>query len=80
MVRFVLLILAAILVTVFAVSNTESVAVTLLPLPYSIELPIYLLIMIPLALGYLGGTFLFSFRNWRLKSRIHKLEQKISDK
>jgi putative membrane protein len=58
--RFVywtLVALAAALLAVFAVSNRESVALGLWPLPFAIDLPLYLLVLLPLLAGFLAGKF-----------------------
>lgn len=47
----------AVLVTVFAVSNRGQVTVDLWPLPFVIETPIFLLVLLCGLVGFLIGTF-----------------------
>jgi uncharacterized integral membrane protein len=46
----------AVVVVVFAVANRQTVELDLWPLPYSIDLPIYLAVLVPLLLGLLLGA------------------------
>ena len=46
-----------ILAIVFAVSNRAPVSVSLWPLPWTIAIPIYVLVFIALALGVVAGGF-----------------------
>jgi putative membrane protein len=47
--------MGAVLVALFAVSNRGAVALGLWPLPFVAELPAYLLVLVPLAFGFLLG-------------------------
>jgi putative membrane protein len=52
---FVLVVAAAL--ALFAASNRESVTLGLWPLPFLIELPLYLLVLTALVLGFIFGQF-----------------------
>ena len=45
----------AIIIVLFAVSNLHSVAVGLWPIPVTIEAPLYLIVLLALAAGFLAG-------------------------
>ncbi len=47
--------LMALLIISFAISNRETVAITLKPLPYSANLPLYLFGLFTLLIGFLWG-------------------------
>jgi uncharacterized integral membrane protein len=72
-VLFLLLLLLGVLI---AVSNTERVALTLWPLPYGIQTPLYLLIVAVLLVGVLGGLGLgwWVGRHHRRRAREHGRE------
>jgi putative membrane protein len=55
----------------FAVTNRQSVAVGLWPVPYRVELPLYLLVGAPLLLGFLLGEIAAWLRaiKWRREVR-----------
>lgn len=61
--RFLRVLLGAILLlalAVFAVANRAPVAVSLDPLPYAVELPLYLLVFVSFLIGLgLGGLLLW---------------------
>ena len=46
----------AIILVIFAISNRTSVRLDLWPLPFGIETPLYLLVLGPLAMGFLAGA------------------------
>lgn len=53
---WVLVIFVAIVLAIFAVSNREAVAIGLWPLPWFVDLPLYLAILGALLLGFLAGA------------------------
>ena len=72
--RFVFWTLAAIVglfVVVFAASNRQSVAIGLWPLVHEIELPLYLLVIVLLIVGFFAGRLAgwFAARRWRREAR-----------
>jgi len=63
--------IAAVVLAIFAVSNREAVAIGLWPLPYLVELPLYLLVLLALLLGFVVGEFAawIAGRHWRREVR-----------
>ena len=53
---WILVALVAVVLALFAVSNRLSVALGLWPLPFVIELPLYLAILGALLIGFFGGA------------------------
>ncbi|MBI5163625.1 MAG: DUF1049 domain-containing protein [Magnetospirillum sp.] len=47
--------LIAVAAVIFAVANRHEVRLELWPLPWSVDLPLYLLVLVPLALGLAVG-------------------------
>lgn len=70
---FLLFLLLGVLI---AVSNTERVALTVWPLPYSVRAPLYLLMVALLLLGVLAGLALgwWGGRHHRRRAREHGKE------
>ena len=64
----------AVLATVFAVANRAEIHFDLWPLPFGIELPAYLAILAPLALGLLLGLVLGGLSG--LGARLRAAEQR----
>jgi uncharacterized integral membrane protein len=48
----------ALVLVVFAVSNRETVSVTFWPTPFEIDMPLYLVVLAALLLGFLLGQFI----------------------
>ncbi len=68
----------ALVVVAFAISNRTGVELSFWPLPYAASLPAYLLVLVPLVLGFLLGGFGASasaFR-WRRQARRAEARQK----
>ncbi|HTZ34653.1 MAG TPA: lipopolysaccharide assembly protein LapA domain-containing protein [Stellaceae bacterium] len=68
---WLVLALAALAVTLFAVSNRESVSLGLWPLPSVIDLPLYLVVLGGLVLGFVVGELAgwLGARRWRREAR-----------
>jgi len=64
----------AVVVTVFAVANRAEIRFDLWPLPFGVDLPAYLAVLVPLALGLAGG-FLLGWASG-LKARLRASEQR----
>lgn len=66
--------LIAVIAVVFAIHNHAEQAVDLWPLPFVIELPLYGLVLIAVAAGFVVGAFLtwVSERKWRRLARKRK--------
>ncbi len=75
----------ALLLVVFAVSNRESVTVTLWPLPVVLDAPLYLVVLLVLLIGFLVGQLVawINGRHWRREARrrarrIEALERELA--
>lgn len=76
-VRTIIWIIIAVIMTVFAVANSQAVAVAIWP-GYVAELPLSILIILVFLLGFLP-PFLFNLGNrWRLSRQISMQEQVIA--
>ena len=60
----------AVALGIFAVSNRDAVRLDLWPLPFGLEAPVYLLALIPLAIGFLIGLVSTLVASGRLRVRI----------
>jgi uncharacterized integral membrane protein len=68
--RLAMLVIAVVLI-VFAVSNRGTIALGLWPLPDVVELPLYLIVLACLLVGFLAGELAawLSGRHWRREVR-----------
>jgi uncharacterized integral membrane protein len=73
------------ILVVFAVSNRETVTVTLWPLPFSLETALYLVVLLAALLGFLIGELVawVNGRFWRREARqkarrIEALERELA--
>ena len=74
--RLVILI-AAIVLILFAVSNRGSVSLGLWPLPFLVELPLYLLFFLSLILGFLVGACVAWIAGGRGRSELRRRRRRI---
>jgi lipopolysaccharide assembly protein A len=67
---FVVVLVAAVL-ALFAMSNREAVALGLWPLPFALDLPLYLAILAALLIGFIAGVVAawIAGRRWRRENR-----------
>ncbi len=68
----------ALVVVAFAISNRTGVELSFWPLPYVASLPTYILVLLPLVVGFLLGGFgawASAFR-WRRQARRAEAKQK----
>lgn len=84
-IKFIIFILIAILISVFAANNDQSVSISLYPLPYEFSASFFLIIFICLLIGVLVGGTALSFKAyyWKrahgsAKVRAEKLEAKLN--
>jgi len=82
---WVFIIIVALALALFAVSNRESVSLALWPLPFVVDLPLYLLVLATLVFGFIFGEFAswIAARHWRREvrrrgRRIASLERELS--
>ena len=82
---WVFVVIVAPALALFAVSNRESVSLAFWPLPFVVELPLYLLVLAALASGFIFGEFAawIAARHWRREvrrrgRRIASLERELS--
>jgi lipopolysaccharide assembly protein A len=73
---FVLVVAA--LLAVFAASNRESVSLAFWPLPFLVELPLYLVVLATLALGFVIGEAAAWFAAWRWRSEVRRRGRRIA--
>jgi uncharacterized integral membrane protein len=73
----VLALVAAVLI-VFAISNRETVSVALWPLPDLVELPLYLVLLGTLLLGFIVGELAAWVGGWRWRREARRGRQRIA--
>jgi uncharacterized integral membrane protein len=68
---WIFVLLVALMLALFAVSNRESVALGLWPVPFLIEIPLYVAMLAALAVGFVIGEFAawIAGRRWRREAR-----------
>lgn len=68
----------AVLVTVFAVANRAKIRFDLWPLPFGVDLPAYLAVLVPLGLGLTAGFLLGWTSGLRARLRAGSLQRKLA--
>ena len=68
---WIFVLLVALVLALFAVSNRESVALGLWPVPFLVEIPLYVAMLAALAVGFVIGEFAawIAGRRWRREAR-----------
>lgn len=74
---WILLALVALVLILFAVSNREAVSVALWPLPDAVQLPLYLVVLGSLVVGFLAGEFVAWVRGWRWRREARRSRERI---
>jgi uncharacterized integral membrane protein len=75
---WIVLALAALLLILFAVSNRETVSVGLWPLPTLIELPLYLVVLGTLILGFFVGELVAWISAWRWRREARRSRERVA--
>jgi lipopolysaccharide assembly protein A len=75
---WVVLALVALVLILFAVSNRENVSVELWPLPALVELPLYLVVLGTLLVGFFAGELVAWVRNWRWRREARRSRDRIA--
>jgi lipopolysaccharide assembly protein A len=75
---WIVLALVAVVLILFAVSNRQSVSVGLWPLPALVELPLYLVVLGTLLVGFFAGELVGWVRNWRWRREARRSRDRIS--
>jgi len=75
---WIVLALAALLLILFAVSNRETVSVGLWPLPALVELPLYLVVLGTLIVGFFVGELVAWISAWRWRREARRSRVRIA--
>ena len=75
---WLILALVALVLVLFAVSNREAVSVALWPLPATIELPLYLVVLGMLIIGFLSGQLVTWIGGWRWRREARRSRERIA--
>jgi len=74
---WVMLALVALILILFAVSNRESVSFGLWPLPDAVELPLYLVVLGTLIVGFFVGELVAWVGGWRWRREARRSRDRI---
>lgn len=75
---WVVLAVVALVLVLFAVSNRETVSVTLWPLPSALELPLYLVVLGTLVIGFFAGQLVTWIGGWRWRREARRSRERIA--
>jgi len=67
----------ALVLVVFAVSNRDSVTLTLWPLPITVEAPTYLIVLLTLLAGFLIGELAAWINGHRRRNEMRRMRRRI---
>ncbi|MEO5375161.1 MAG: lipopolysaccharide assembly protein LapA domain-containing protein [Alphaproteobacteria bacterium] len=69
----------AIVATIFAVANRGMVALDLWPLPFMVDVPVFLAVLAALLVGLLTGALMSWVSAGRLRARLRERNARIAD-
>jgi uncharacterized integral membrane protein len=75
---WIVLALVAVLLILFAVSNRETVSVGLWPLPAVLELPLYLVVLGTLVVGFFFGQLVGWIGGWRWRREARRSRERVA--
>ncbi|MSO64236.1 MAG: DUF1049 domain-containing protein [Alphaproteobacteria bacterium] len=73
--RWLVFVVLAILAVTFAIANRQTALVSLDPLPYTLELPVYLMTYGAVVVGMVATTIAAASSVWRRRARLRRLER-----
>jgi len=77
-VYWLLTLLAALLVILFAVSNRQPAVLGLWPLPFLLQLPLYLLALLSLLAGFVGGAIITRIATHHTRRELRRSRRRIA--
>ena len=75
---WIVLALVALVLALFAVSNREAVSVALWPLPSVLQLPLYLVVLGTLVIGFFAGQLVTWVGGWRWRREARRSRERIA--
>lgn len=75
---WIALALIALVLILFAVSNREAVSVALWPLPAVLQLPLYLVVLGTLVVGFFAGQFVTWVGGWHWRREARRSRERIA--
>ena len=76
-IKFLCIAIISIVFIVFCVFNREVIKVSLFPFPYSINLPIFILALLSMAIGIIIASFVLNIKLFRLKHLVKNTKQRM---
>lgn len=75
---WIVLALVALVLILFAVTNREAVSVGLWPLPSALDLPLYLVVLGTLVIGFFTGQLVTWVGGWRWRREARRSRERIA--
>lgn len=69
----------AVIVLLFALSNRHGVTVGLWPFEDGIDLPVYLIVLLPLLVGFLAGALLAGLKGLKHRRALRQQARRVAD-
>jgi putative membrane protein len=75
---WVVLALVALVLIFFAIANRQTVSLGFWPLPSALELPLYLVVLGALVIGFFAGQFVTWIGGWRWRREARRSRERIA--
>ncbi|MBL12740.1 MAG: hypothetical protein CMM51_04105 [Rhodospirillaceae bacterium] len=73
------MVVVAVFLVLFTISNRPEIIVELWPLPYTLNLPLYLLLLVSAFLGFIAGVIITFFSSGTMRKNFRKAEKKAGN-
>lgn len=77
-IKFLLFAVATVVSVVFCVVNREKVVVSLSPLPYSVDLPAFVLVLLCVMIGTIVGGFAVNIKLFKTRCLLKKIQHRVT--
>ena len=73
------MVVVAVFLVLFTISNRPEIIVELWPLPYTLNLPLYLLLLVSDFFGFMAGVIITFFSSGTMRKNFRKAEKKAGN-
>ena len=73
------MVVVAVFLVLFTISNRPEIVVELWPLPYTLNLPLYLLLLVSAFFGFMAGVIITFFSSGVMRKNFRKAEKKAGN-
>jgi uncharacterized integral membrane protein len=77
LIKLIFVAIVSVIFIVFCVFNREIITVSLFPFSYSVNIPIFLLVLLSMAVGVVIASFILNIKLFRMKHLVKNTKQRM---